>query len=74
VSQTKEKINLLTSEENLKVEKYHAGKDVFFIELPGLWNGGMANWNTLFVEIGNEVFSPVKTVLDLINPSHLSMD
>ncbi|NDC29159.1 MAG: DUF4301 family protein, partial [Crocinitomicaceae bacterium] len=31
----------------------------------------MANWNTLFVEIGNEVFSPVKTVLDLINPSHL---
>jgi hypothetical protein len=47
---------------------------VVFIELPGLWNGGMANWNTLFVEIGNEVFSPVKTVLDLINPSHLSMD
>ena len=58
----------------LKVEKNHAGKDVVFIELPGLWNGGMANWNTLFVEIGNEVFSPVKTVLDLINPSHLSMD
>ena len=58
----------------LKVEKNHAGKDVVFIELPGLWNGGMSNWNTLFVEIGNEVFSPVKTVLDLINPSHLSMD
>ena len=61
-------------EQFLKVEKNHAGKDVVFIELPGLWNGGMANWNTLFVEIGNEVFSPVKTVLDLINPSHLSMD
>jgi hypothetical protein len=61
-------------EQFLKVEKNHAGKDVIFIELPGLWNGGMANWNTLFVEIGNEVFSPVKTVLDLINPSHLSMD
>ena len=61
-------------EQFLKVEKNHAGKDVVFLELPGLWNGGMANWNTLFVEIGNEVFSPVKTVLDLINPSHLSMD
>ena len=61
-------------EQFLKVEKNHAGKDVVFIELPGLWNGGMSNWNTLFVEIGNEVFSPVKTVLDLINPSHLSMD
>ena len=61
-------------EQFLKVEKNHTGKEVVFIELPGLWNGGMSNWNTLFVEIGNEVFSPVKTVLDLINPSHLSMD
>jgi hypothetical protein len=41
------------------------------MELPGLWNGAMANWITLFVEIPNETFSPVKTVLDLLNPPHI---
>lgn len=54
----------------LKVSKNHDGQDIFFIERPGLWNGGMENWNTIFVEIPSGVFSPVKTVLDLLSPLH----
>lgn len=54
------------------VSKKQKGEEVRFVELPGLWNGSMANWNTLFVEIPNETFSPVKTVLDLLNEAHLA--
>ena len=54
------------------VEKNHMGKSIRFIEQPGLWNGGMAKWNTIFVEIPNEVFTPVKTVLDLLQTAHQS--
>ena len=52
------------------VHKSHKGKDIWYRELPGLWNGGMSDWNTLFVEIPSEVFSPVKTILDLAKPLH----
>ncbi len=52
------------------VEKSHKGKTIKYRELPGLWNGSMSNWNTLFVEIPSETFSPVKTVLDLTKPAH----
>jgi hypothetical protein len=55
------------------VEKDHMGKKIQFIEYPGLWNGGMAKWNTVFVEIPNEVFTPVKTVLDLLQNAHQSL-
>lgn len=54
------------------VQKTFKGNPVQFIEEPGLWNGGMAHWNTLFYEIENECFSPVKTVLDLLKPLHRS--
>jgi hypothetical protein len=54
------------------VSKKQKGKEVRFIELPGLWNGSMANWTTIFIEVPNETFSPVKTVLDLLNESHLA--
>ncbi len=54
------------------VSKKQKGKEVRFIELPGLWNGSMAYWNTIFIEVPNETFSPVKTVLDLLNESHLA--
>ncbi len=40
------------------------------LELPGLWNGGMANWNTVFVEVPLITFNPVKTVNDLLNKEH----
>lgn len=53
------------------VQKKQYGKNIRFMELPGLWNGAMAKWITLFVEIPNETFSPVKTVLDLLNTAHL---
>jgi hypothetical protein len=52
------------------VHKKHHGIPIRFIELPGLWNGGMAYWNTVFVEIPSESFSPVKSILDLLNVKH----
>ncbi len=54
----------------LIVEKNHQGKAIGFIEQPGLWNGAMAHWNTLFVEVPSAAFSPVKTVLDLLDFAH----
>lgn len=54
------------------VNKTHKGQDINYMELPGLWNGGMANWNTLFIEISQDTFSPVKTVLNLLEESHKS--
>jgi hypothetical protein len=46
------------------------GKTVKALELPGLWNGSMAYWNTIFVEVPVETFNPVKTVNDLLRPNH----
>jgi len=40
------------------------------IERPGLWNGAMAGWNTMFVEVPLTTFAPVKTVNDLLRPEH----
>lgn len=48
------------------------GRDLKALELPGLWNGSMAGWLTLFVEIPAETFTPVKTVFDLVRPQHKS--
>ena len=50
--------------------KTQDGKEIRVLELPGLWNGGMAGWHTLFVEIPPEAFNPVKTVFDLLRPAH----
>jgi len=46
------------------------GKELKAQELPGLWNGSMADWNTLFVEVPIETFNPVKTVADLLRKEH----
>ncbi|MDX9697391.1 MAG: DUF4301 family protein, partial [Bacteroidales bacterium] len=46
------------------------GKTIKAQELPGLWNGAMANWNTIFVEVPISTFNPVKTVNDLLRPEH----
>jgi len=51
-------------------EKSEHGRRLRALEHPGLWNGGMAFWNTVFVEVPNTVFAPVKTVLDLLRPEH----
>ena len=46
------------------------GEVIKALELPGLWNGGMANWNTAFVEVPLSTFNPVKTVNDLLSREH----
>ncbi|WP_370088419.1 DUF4301 family protein [Ekhidna sp.] len=51
-------------------EKSHNGQKLLAMELPGLWNGSMANWNTIFVEVPLITFNPVKTVTDLLKPTH----
>ena len=51
-------------------EKSKNGRELKALELPGLWNGAMANWITLFVEVPAETFNPVKTVNDLLRPQH----
>lgn len=51
-------------------EKSKDGKALKAQELPGLWNGSMANWNTLFVEVPLITFNPVKAVNDLLKPEH----
>ncbi|OBX23616.1 uncharacterized protein DUF4301 [Gelidibacter algens] len=50
--------------------KTKSGKDLKALELPGLWNGSMAGWNTIFVEVPLVTFNPVKTVTDLLKPTH----
>lgn len=51
-------------------EKTKNGKPIKAFELPGLWNGAMAKWTTMFVEVPLETFNPVKTVNDLLKPAH----
>ncbi len=50
--------------------KSFQGRALKALELPGLWNGAMSDWNTLFVEVPLETFNPVKVVLDLLRPAH----
>lgn len=52
------------------VEKTKNGIPFKAFELPGLWNGAMANWLTIFVEVPITTFNPVKTVNDLLKPAH----
>lgn len=50
--------------------KSHLGKEIKAQERPGLWNGGMACWNSVFVQVPSLTFNPVKTVNDLLKPAH----
>lgn len=56
------------------VDKNKNGKSLKAYELPGLWNGAMAKWLTIFVEVPLQTFNPVKTVNDLLKPAHQSPD
>ncbi len=51
-------------------KKSKDGQELKALELPGLWNGAMADWNTVFVEVPSITFNPVKTVNDLLRPEH----
>ena len=51
-------------------QKSKNGRDLKALELPGLWNGAMSDWNTIFVEVPLETFNPVKNVNDLLREQH----
>lgn len=68
-----EKLDLMEFADTNKyfiVDKKFEGKQIKFMESPGLWNGSMANWLTVFVEVPSSTFTPVKNVLDLLANSH----
>lgn len=68
-----EKYNLLEfvdEKQGFITNKTKEGKELKALELPGLWNGAMAFWNTIFVEVPLVTFNPVKTVNDLLKPTH----
>ncbi len=68
-----EKFDLLKfrdAETGFITEKSQSGKSLKAQELPGLWNGSMSDWNTLFVEVPLITFNPVKTVNDLLRKEH----
>ncbi|MDX5477040.1 MAG: DUF4301 family protein, partial [Cyclobacteriaceae bacterium] len=68
-----EKFNLLAYRDlrtGFITEKSKSGRDLKAQELPGLWNGSMADWNTVFVEVPLITFNPVKTVNDLLRDEH----
>ncbi|MFN3588079.1 MAG: DUF4301 family protein [Spirosomataceae bacterium] len=68
-----EKFDLLQfrdAETGFITEKSQSGKSLKAQELPGLWNGSMSDWNTLFVEVPLITFNPVKTVNDLLRKEH----
>ena len=52
-------------------KKSKDGRELKAQELPGLWNGAMSDWNTIFVEVPVETFNPVKTIKDLLRDQHL---
>lgn len=54
-------------------KKNKDGKNLLALELPGLWNGAMSDWTTLFVEVPMCAYNPVKSINDLLQPSHLGM-
>ena len=68
-----EKFNLqkfVDADTGLISMKSTGGIEIKALELPGLWNGSMSDWNTVFVEVPIETFNPVKTVNDLLRPQH----
>jgi len=62
--------NFIDPKAGFITHKTVAGKPIKALEHPGLWNGAMAFWNTIFVEVPLITFNPVKTVNDLLKPAH----
>jgi len=63
-------LDYVDEETGLISSKSYQGRELRALELPGLWNGSMSDWNTLFVEVPIETFNPVKVVLDLLRDAH----
>ena len=71
-----EKFNLLNyvdKETGFISVKSKNGRDLKALELPGLWNGAMSDWNTIFVEVPIETFNPVKVINDLLRKEHQAL-
>ena len=66
-------LNFVDVKQGFISEKTKDGKELKALELPGLWNGGMAYWNTIFVEVPLVTFNPVKTVNDLLKSQHQAL-
>jgi hypothetical protein len=65
-------LNLYANRDAVSIStKTHENRELKALELPGLWNGSMAFWNTVFIEVPLETFNPVKTIDDLLRKSHL---
>ena len=64
-------LNFIDKETGFISSKSQGGRALKALELPGLWNGAMSDWNTIFVEVPIETFNPVKTVFDLVRENHL---
>ena len=62
--------NRVDEESVIVTRKSSGARELLALERPGLWNGAMAEWHTVFVEVPLAVFNPVKTVLDLLRPEH----
>lgn len=70
-----EKFDLMkyaNSDRKMLVDKQYNGREIKFLEQPGLWNGGMHDWLTVFVEIDKNCFNPVKKIEDLLSENHQS--
>lgn len=63
-------IKYIDENSGIITQKSSAGKELKALELPGLWNGAMSNWNTIFVEVPIETFTPVKELNDLLRKEH----
>ena len=63
-------LDYVDEETGLISTKSYQGRELRPLELPGLWNCSMSDWNTLFVEVPIETFNPVKVVLDLLREAH----
>ena len=69
-SQIVAKVKELGIDSVIVTRKTVGGRAVKALERPGLWNGAMAGWNTVFVEVPDHMFNPVKRLQDLLKPSH----
>ena len=63
--------HFIDKEQGFITTKTLLGKEVKVLEVPGLWNGAMAGWISIFVEVPSETFSPVKEINDLLRYQHL---
>ena len=63
-------MNYIDKDTGFISEKSYAGRPIRAMECPGLWNGAMARWNTIFVAVPITTFNPVKTIADLLTPAH----